>query len=197
LYAYTAAAEQGAYVNGIMAAKLSVSKVIGLTGPVEVGHCKAYADGFAQGVAAAESSVKVSETWTGSFTDVALMTEAAEALIAAGADVLTGISEAAVGSVSAAKESGKVLWFGNEQDQASLAPDLVVACQVYDWTGMLKDLIAVRKAGKLGGDKYALTMQNGGLKIAYNPGYALPAEVKAAADKAIEDIKSGALAVTP
>jgi basic membrane lipoprotein Med (substrate-binding protein (PBP1-ABC) superfamily) len=40
-------------------------------------------------------------------------------------------------------------------------------------------------------------MQNGGLKIAYNPGYALPAEVKAAADKAIEDIKSGALAVTP
>jgi basic membrane protein A len=89
------------------------------------------------------------------------------------------------------------LWFGNEQDQASLAPNLVVACQVYDWTGMLKDLIAARKAGKMGGDKYALTMQNGGLSIAYNAGYALPAETKAAADKAIEDIKSGAIMVNP
>jgi basic membrane lipoprotein Med (substrate-binding protein (PBP1-ABC) superfamily) len=40
-------------------------------------------------------------------------------------------------------------------------------------------------------------MQNGGLSIVYNPGYALPAEVKAAADKAIEEIKSGAITVTP
>jgi len=197
VYAYTAAAEQGGYVNGVMAAKLSKSKLIGLTGPVEVGHGKFYADGFTQGVAATDSTVKVSETWTGSFTDVALMTQAAEALIAAGADVLTGTSEAATGSVNAAKESGIVLWFGNEQDQASLAPKLVVACQVYDWTSMLKDLIAKRKAGKLGGDKYALTMQNGGLSIVYNPGYALPAEVKAAADKAIVEIKSGAITVTP
>jgi basic membrane protein A and related proteins len=196
-YAYTAAAEQGGYVNGVMAAMLSVSKQIGLTGPVEVGHGKFYADGFAQGVGATDSSVKVSETWTGSFTDVALMGKAAEALIAAGADVLTGTSEAAIGSVNAAKESGSVLWFGNEQDQASLAPNLVVACQVYDWTGIIKDMIAQRKAGKLGGDKYVLTMQNGGLKIAYNPDYALPAEVKAAADKAIQGIKSRAITVDP
>ena len=196
-YAYTAAAEQGGYVNGVMAAMLSASKRIGLTGPVDVGHGKFYADGFAQGVAATDSSVELSETWTGSFTDVARMTAAAEALIAAGADVLTGTSEAAVGSISAAKESGKVLWFGNEQDQASLAPNLVVACQVYDWTGIIKDMIAQRKAGKLGGVKYVLKMQDGGLKIAYNPGYALPGDVKAAADKAIEDIKSGAIMISP
>jgi hypothetical protein len=100
-------------------------------------------------VAAADSSVKVSETWTGSFTDVALMGKAAEALISAGADVLTGTSEAAIGSVNAAKERGSVLWFGNEQDQASWAPNLVVACRVYDWTGIIKEMNAQRKAGKL------------------------------------------------
>jgi basic membrane lipoprotein Med (substrate-binding protein (PBP1-ABC) superfamily) len=197
VYAYTAAAEQGAYVNGVMAAKLSKSKQIGLTGPEEVGHCKFYADGFTQGVAAIDSSVEVSQTWTDSFSDVGLATEAAKAQIAAGADVLTGMGQVATGPIDAAKENGDVLWFGNEQDQASLAPNLVVACQVYDWTGMLEDLIAKRKAGRLGGDKYALTMQNNGLSIAYNPGYALPAEVKAAADKAIVEIKSGAITVTP
>jgi basic membrane lipoprotein Med (substrate-binding protein (PBP1-ABC) superfamily) len=197
VYAYTAAAEQGGYVNGVMAARLSASKLIGLIGPVEVGHCKFYADGFTQGVAATDSSVEVSQTWTESFSDVVLATEAARGQIAAGADVLTGMGQAATGPINAAKENGDVLWFGNEQDQASLAPSLVVACQVYDWTGMIKDLIAVRKSGRLGGDKYALTMQNGGLSIAFNPGYALPAEVKAAADKAIEEIKSGAITVTP
>lgn len=197
IYAYTAAAEQGAYVNGVMAAKLSKSKQIGLTGPVKVGHCKFYADGFTQGVAAIDSSVEVSQTWTDSFSDVGLAREAAKAQITAGADVLTGMGQAAIGPIDAAKENGDVLWFGNEQDQASLAPNLVVACQVYDWTGMLEDLIAKRKAGRLGGDKYVLTMQNGGLKITYNPGYALPDEVKTAADKAIEDIKSGAIIVNP
>src|SRR5574338_100852 len=36
VYAYTAAAEQGGYVNGVMAAMLTKSKTIGVTGPVEV-----------------------------------------------------------------------------------------------------------------------------------------------------------------
>ncbi|MCX6067263.1 MAG: BMP family ABC transporter substrate-binding protein, partial [Chloroflexi bacterium] len=37
VYAYTAAAEEGGFVNGVLAAKLSQSKLIGVTGPVEVG----------------------------------------------------------------------------------------------------------------------------------------------------------------
>ena len=37
-----------------------------------------------------------------------------------------------------------------------LGPNLVVACQVYDRTGVIKVLIAKRKAGELGGDKYVL-----------------------------------------
>ena len=51
----------------------------------------------------------------------------------------------------AAKDAGNVLWFGTQQDQSSLAPNLVVASQVYDWTAMLKDVIAKREAGTLGG----------------------------------------------
>jgi len=197
VYAYTAAAEEGGYVNGVLAAKLTKSKIIGVTGPVEVGDAKTYIDGFVQGVNAVDPSIKVSKTWTGSFSDVALMTEAAKTHIAAGADVLTGSSQSVVGSVGAAKEKGGVLWFGTQQDQSSLATDLVVASQVYDWTGMLKEIINKRKAGTLGGEKYVLQIKNGGLKIAYNASYSLPADVKAAGDKAIADIKSGAVKVNP
>jgi basic membrane protein A and related proteins len=197
VYAYTAAAEEGGFVNGVMAAKLTQSKVIGVTGPVEVGDAKTYIDGFVQGVASVDPAIKVSKTWTGSFSDVALMTEAAKTHIAAGADILTGSSQSVVGSIGAAKDNGKVLWFGTQQDQSSLAPSLVVASQVYDWTGMVKDIISKNKAGTLGGEKYVLQLKNGGLKIAYNAGYTLAADVKAAGDKAVEDIKSGAVTVNP
>lgn len=197
VYAYTAAAQEGGYVNGVLAAKLTQSKQIGVTGPVEVGDAKTYIDGFVQGVASVDPAIKVNKTWTGSFSDVALMTEAAKTHISAGADILTGSSQSVVGSIGAAKDNSKVLWFGTQSDQASLAPTLVVASQVYDWTAMVKEIIASRSTGTLGGKTYTLQLTNDGLKIAFNSGYALPADVKAAGDKAIADIKSGAVVVNP
>jgi len=197
IYAYTAAAEEGGYVNGVLAAKLTKTKQIGVTGPVEVGDAKTYIDGFTQGVASVDPSIKVNKTWTGSFSDVALMTEAAKTHIAAGADALTGSSQSVVGSIGAAKDKGSILWFGTQSDQATLAPNLVVASQVYDWTSILKDMINNRKAGKLGGDIFTLHLKNGGLKIVYNSGYALPADAKAAGDKAIAGITDGSIKVQP
>jgi basic membrane lipoprotein Med (substrate-binding protein (PBP1-ABC) superfamily) len=197
VYAYTAAAEEGGYVNGVLAAMLTKSKKIGVTGPIEVGDAKTYIDGFTQGVASVDPNISVSKTWTGSFSDVALMTEAAKTHIANGADILTGSSQSVVGSIGAAKDNGKVLWFGTQQDQASLAPNLVVASQQYDWTGMINEMIKNHQAGKLGGDKYVLQLKNDGLKIVYNPGYQLPDDVKKAGDAAIEGIKSGSISVNP
>lgn len=197
VYAYTAAAEEGGYVNGVLAALLTKSKIIGVTGPVEVGDAKTYIDGFVQGVASVDPNIKVSMTWTGSFSDVALMTEAAKTHIAAGADVLTGSSQSVVGSIGAAKENGSVLWFGTQQDQATLAPNLVVTSQQYDWSAMVKEMIKNHKAGTLGGVKYVLQLKNGGLQIIYNPSYPLSEDVKKAGDAAIEGIKSGSIKVNP
>ena len=197
VFAYTAAAEEGGYVNGVLAAKLTKTKIIGVTGPVEVGDAKTYIDGFGQGVAATDPAVQINKTWTGSFSDVALMTEAAKTHIAAGADTLTGSSQSVVGSIGAAKDADGVLWFGTQADQASLAPALVVSSQVYDWTGAVKDMIAKHKAGTLGGTTYTLHLANDGLKIGFNPGYNLSPEAKAAAEAAIEGIKNGSIKVQP
>ncbi len=197
VYAYTAAAEQGGYINGVIAAKLTKSRKVGVTGPVEVGDAKTYVDGFLQGLQATNPAITVSKTWTGSFSDVALMAAAAKTHIANGADILTGSSQSVVGSIGAAKDNGKVLWFGTQADQASLAPNLVVSSQVYDWTGLLKQMIEARKTGKLGGETFTLQLKNDGLKMAFNPGYNLPANAKAAADKAIAGIKDGSVKVQP
>jgi basic membrane lipoprotein Med (substrate-binding protein (PBP1-ABC) superfamily) len=190
VFAYQAEAEQGGYVLGTVAAMMSKSGTIGEIGPVEAGDAKLYVDGFKAGAEAAKPGVKVNVTYTNSFSDVSLMAAAAETQIGAGADALTGSSQAVVGAIGVCKDK-KVYWFGTQWDQTDLAPTVVVASQVYDWTGVIKDMIASRQAGVLGNKGYTLTFKNGGLVIKYNPAITVPADAKAAADKAIQDIESG------
>ena len=197
VYAYTANAEQGGYVNGVMAGLMTESGRIGVTGPVEVGDARTYISGFVQGVESVNSDARVSQTWTGSFSDVALMTAAAQTHISSGADILTGSSQSVVGSIGAAQESGDVLWFGTQADQTSLAPNLVVASQIYDWTMMLDEMITNAQNGVYGGETYILTLENEGLKIGYNSSFDIPAEAREAAEEAIQGIVDGSITVEP
>ncbi len=196
VFAYQAEAEQGGYVQGVIGALLSKSNTIGILGPVEAGDAKLYVDGFKQGVLATKPDAKVNVTYTGSFSDVSLMSGAATTQIQNGADVLTGSSQSVVGAIGVAKDKN-VLWFGQQWDQTSLAPSIVVASQVYDWTSVIKDMVDNIQKGTLGGKSYNLTLANDGLVIKYNPSYNVPADVKTAADAAIQGIKDGKITVQP
>ena len=192
VFAYQAEAQEGGYVLGVVAAMMSKSNIIGEIGPVDAGDAKLYIEGFQKGVLATKPDAQVSVTYTGSFSDVSLMATAAETHIAAGADMLTGSSQSVVGAIGICKDKG-AFWFGTQWDQTSLAPEAVIASQVYDWTGIIKDMIASVKAGVMGGKGYTLTFKNGGLVIAYNLAITVPAEVKAAADAAIAAINDGTI----
>jgi basic membrane protein A and related proteins len=196
VFAYQAQAEEGGYVLGTVAALLSQSGVLGVSGPVEAGDAKLYVDGFKAGALAAKPAVKVNVSYTGSFSDVSLMAAAAETHIQAGADMLTGSSQSVVGAIGIAKDK-KAFWFGTQWDQTSLAPTAVVANQVYDWTGVIKDIIASREAGTLGNKSYSLTLANKGLVIKYNDAITLTPEIKKAADDAIQGIIAGTIKPLP
>ncbi len=192
IFAYEARAEEGGYVNGVLAANLSESGVIGVVGPVEAGDAKLYIDGFVAGAMAANPDGQVNVSYTGSFGDTALAAEAANTHIQAGADVLTGSAQQVVGAIGVASEQG-VPWMGTQSDQSPLAPDIVVASQLYDWDGVLTDIIRKHQSGEMGGTAYALTLANGGLVMAFDEG--LDADAVAAAQAVEEQIKSGALDV--
>ena len=194
IYAYEARSEEGGYVNGVLAANLSQSNVLGVVGPIETGDAKLYVDGFVAGAKAAKPDIAVNVNYIGSFSDVALATEAANTLVGAGADALSGTAQMVVGAIGVAEENN-VPWFGTQSSQTSLAPSVVVANQVYDWTGVLMQIIDNVKAGKLGGESFALTLENGGLVMDYNPEYQVPAEAKAAADEAAAGIAAGTISV--
>jgi basic membrane protein A len=192
VFAYQAASDQGGYVMGQMAAALSQSGVIGVVGPIEVGDAKLYVDGFKNGAVAEKSTVDVRVNYTGSFSDVALASEAAKSFVDAGADVMTGSAQMVVGAVGVAKENN-VAWFGTQSNQTSLAPEVVVASQVYHWEVVLSQIIDAIKAGTLGGQTYNIDLANGGEVVEFNPDYALSDEVKAIGDAAVQGIKDGSI----
>jgi basic membrane protein A len=196
IFAYEARSEEGGYVNGVVAALLSESAVLGVVGPIETGDAKLYVDGFAAGVTATNGDAQVNTNWIGSFSDVALASEAAQTHIGAGADVLTGTAQMVVGAIGVAEEND-VLWFGTQSSQTSLAPSIVVANQVYHWEVVLEEMIALIEDGTYGGQSFEITLENDGLEIEFNADYALPDDVEAEAQAAIEGIIDGSITIFP
>ncbi len=196
IFAYEAASDEGGYVNGVMAAMLTESKVIGVVGPVETGDAKLYVDGFVEGVKATDPEIEVLVTYINNFSDVALAAETAETQIAAGADVMTGTAQMVVGAIGKIQENGGY-WFGTQADQANFAPDTVVASQVYHWEVILKEIIELRSQGILGGRSFVANLANGGEVMAFNPEIEIPDDVKAAADQTIAEIKAGGVSESP
>jgi basic membrane protein A len=196
VFAYEARSEQGGYVNGVLAATLTTSNIIGVVGPIETGDAKLYVDGFKAGVAATNSNARVTENWIGSFSDVALASEAAQTHIGAGADVMAGTAQMVVGAIGVAKDNG-VLWLGTQASQTSLAPEIVVANQIYDWSGVILEMMDLIDKGTLGGQAFEITLANEGLYIEYNPAFNLPADARQLADQTVADIISGAIVVAP
>ncbi len=190
VFAYEAASDEGGYVNGVMAAMLTESDVIGVVGPIETGDAKLYVDGFIAGVENTDPNVQVNVNYIGSFSDVALAAEAANTHVQAGADVMAGTAQMVVGAIGVANEND-VLWFGTQASQTSLAPEIVVANQIYDWTVVLNDIIAQIDEGIYGGKAYVITLANDGLVMEYNPDFDLPAEVKDAAESTVQSIIDG------
>ncbi len=167
IYAYEAASDQGGFVNGVMAANMTESNILGVVGPIETGDAKLYVDGFVAGAESANPDVEVNVTYTGSFSDVALASETASTLVSAGADAMSGTAQMVVGAIGVARDNG-VPWFGTQSSQTSFAPETVVANQVYDWTVVLDEIIANVQNGVLGGESFVITLENGGLVMDYN-----------------------------
>lgn len=187
VFAYYPEADQGGYVNGYIAAGIDPS--IGIVGPVEAGDAVAYIEGFKLG-AVANGASDPSVVYTGSFSDVALATSAAQAHADNGVGVMTGTSQSAVGAASVAADND-IAWFGTQSNTETWSPDLTVASQVYRWDVVLDDMFAMIEGGTLGGEVFPLTLENGGLVIEFNDAYGLDADLKSAAEALIDDIIAG------
>jgi basic membrane protein A and related proteins len=198
VFTYMPESEQTGYLNGLIAGMVTKGNVIGLVGPVDGGDAARYDRGFVLGVRAVNPKAEVKVAHTGSFGDFVKAGELAQTHIKAGADVLTGSSQQALGALQAvATYKDKPLWWVG-QDTAQLAiPEStkVIAASSYDYAAVIELLITKRQGGVLGGENLPLTFQNGGFVFKYNDavGPVLTKEIRAKVDEARAALAAGKL----
>jgi basic membrane protein A len=198
VFTYMPQSEETGYLNGLIAGLTTRSNVVGLVGPVDGGDAARYDRGFVLGVKAVNPKAEVKVAHTGSFGDFVKAAELAHTQIKAGADVLTGSSQQALGALRAvATYKDQTLWWLG-QDVAQLAiPEStrVIAAASYDYAAVIEALIEKRQGGVLGGQNLPLSFQNGGFVFKYNDavGPVLTREIRAKVDAARASLVAGQL----
>lgn len=192
VFVYTVAAQQGAYVLGDLAASLSGSDTIGIIGPVPASEPARFVEGFRLG--AERQGATVLSEYVGSFNDTEAAAAVAESHVEAGADVLTGTSQLTVGPIDVAAREN-LLWFANQANQTSLAPDNVVASQVYHFEVAIREILAEIDADSTTGGSFPLTLGNGGMLLEFNPDYPLDSDLRRRADNLLFEVTAGSVTV--
>ncbi len=178
-----------------MAAMLSKSHVLGVIGPIAVGDAKLYVDGFVAGAKAIDKSVTVNPVYTGSFSDPSLMAAAAKSYRLRRARTCSPARPRPWWARSALPSRTTSRGSARSGRRPPSRPRTRCRHQVYNWARVLTQIFTEIRAGKLGGATYTITLGNGSEVIQFNPGYALPANVKAKADEIIKGITDGSISV--
>jgi len=128
---YFGAGEDSIYLSGMAAGAATKSGNIGYVVPFAIPEVIRHANAFALGAQRMNPKAKVRLVWTHSWFDLKKERQAAESLIAAGADVLgQNVDSPAAGQYA---ESKKIPWVGYDSDARKFAPTQWLTAAVYDW----------------------------------------------------------------
>ncbi|HVN28907.1 MAG TPA: BMP family protein [Candidatus Binataceae bacterium] len=190
--------EEAAYVEGVLAGKLTKSGVVGCVGGIELPAIHLTFNGFRKGLLSVRPDGRVLTSFTGSFDDVGAAKEAALAQISQGADLLFHNADAAgLGVFQAAHQKG-IYAFGANRNQNDIIPDTVLASAVTDIPHAFLNLAKQIKSGNFHPAMIELGMRDGEVKVVYNPelkGKISP-DALAAAQLAEQGIEAGKIDVT-
>jgi len=184
----------GFYALGVLAAKQTKTGKVGYLGGQTLPFSYAEVHAIQQAFKDVGSAAQLKPVWTGDFNDPTKARQIADAMIAEGSDVIIGsLNLGMFGLFEAVKAgSGNVLVTAKYTDKSSYAPNNVITSLLYDFAGPLKEIVTKAQAGEKGG-YYPLGFATGvALQL---PLKNVSAEVNAAAEQAINDVKSGKITV--
>ena len=153
--------------------------------------------GFALGAKAANPDVKVSQVVLSSANSNEAY-ETAMNMISSGTDLIFPNADAGnVGAIKAVSEHSGTYSFGVFGDYIESAPQQVIANMMPDAPGAYVAAFDAIMNGEAGGEVMFLGMAEGIVNLVWNEDVkaALPEDVVAAAEQAMEDIKSGAIEI--
>ncbi|RZK97197.1 MAG: BMP family ABC transporter substrate-binding protein [Methylobacterium sp.] len=186
---YSARFYEGRYVCGEIAGRLSKTGTLGYIASFPIPEVVSGINAFMLGAQSVNPNIKLKIVWVNTWFDPGKEAEAAKALLAQGADILSQHTDSAA-PLQEAEKQGK-LAFGQSSDQMRFAPKAQLTSIVDDWDGYV---IGEAKAVLDGTWKSHDTW--GGIKdgmVVLAPFANMPDDVKAKAEATKKAIADGTL----
>ena len=200
---YTLSGHQGAYLAGILAAKMSKTGAVGIVTSGEPPSWNSQSAAFAQGAKAANPDIKIIYAVIGpaAYSDAAGGRRVTESVIGAGADVIFGQGDGASFGMLQATETTKAtnggqVWFIDViGDKTKIDKGTLLSSVVWNlipvYSGMVEDL----KAGTFGTKKYEIKLDDNSVNLLHTKH--IPDDVWAEVMKVRQDIIDGKIKIEP
>jgi basic membrane protein A len=192
---------EGSFLVGLMAAQASKTNKVGFVGGMDIPLIRKFACGYVQGVKYAKKDAEVFQNMTGTtgaaWADPVKGGELAKSQIDRGADVIYhAAGGTGIGVLRATADAGK-LGIGVDSNQNGLHPGKVLTSMLKRVDNAAYTTFKQAKDGtwKAGTSVLGLAQDGVGYALDDNNKSLVTPEMKAAADKAAADIKSGAIQV--
>jgi basic membrane lipoprotein Med (substrate-binding protein (PBP1-ABC) superfamily) len=185
--------EEATYLEGMLAAMLSRTKIAGAVGGMEIPSVRSTLLAFEAGAKAVDPAFRVTTSYVGNWEDVGAAKEAASALVQQGADFLFHNADAAGLGVFRAAQERKVLAFGANKNQNDVAPDVVLASAVIDIPRAFVTVAEEVKTRRFVAQVEKLGMKEGVVSLQINPELAdrIPPDVLARVEAVQRQIVAG------
>jgi hypothetical protein len=122
---------EGAYLNGVIAGKMSKTKTLGFIASFPVPEVIRNINAFTLGAQSVNPAIKTKVIWVNSWYDPAKERQAAETLVAQGADVMAQNTDSPA-TLQVAQEKG-VYAFGWDSDMSKFAPKAHLTAATNNW----------------------------------------------------------------
>jgi basic membrane protein A len=192
---------EGSFLVGLMAAQASKSNKVGFVGGMDIPLIRKFACGYVQGVKFAKKDAEVFQNMTGTtgaaWADPVKGGELAKSQIDRGADVIYhAAGGTGIGVLRATADAGK-LGIGVDSNQNGLHPGKVLTSMVKRVDVATYNAFDQAKKGTFKAGVNALGLKEDGVGWALddNNKSLISADMKAAADKAAEGIRTGTITV--
>ena len=184
----------GFYGMGVFASKLSKTGTIGYVGGLSLPFSMAEVHAMEQAIKDTGANTTVKPVWTGDFNDAAKAQQFSTQLLGQGADVIVGsLNQGSTGTFQAfeGRPAGNGWVTAKYTDKSAAAGEHYAGTLEYDFEKPLADVLAKIAAGEEKGN-YLLGFDTG---VTIKMADGVPADAKAAVEKAMADVKSGAVKV--
>ncbi|HEY4161731.1 MAG TPA: BMP family ABC transporter substrate-binding protein [Dongiaceae bacterium] len=182
---------EGRYIQGVIAGKMSKSGTVGYIGSVPIPEVIMGMNSFIQGMRSVNPAGKIKMVMLNTWYDPGKESDATKALIDQGADIIAQHTDSPA-PLQTAHDRG-VKGFGQASDMIKFAPDTQLTASVDHWDDYYIEHVKMAMDGTWkSGDVWG-GLKSGMLHMA--PYLNMPDDVKALAQKAEDDIKSGAVVI--